>query len=457
MSEKEAVSTQKKVPKRVMLAWPTLTISTSVAATLFGYATLYATDVMGLSAVTVGIVFMVSKIFDGFTDLVAGFLIDKTNTKMGKGRPWQFGIIGYWVSLVLMFCAPEMGITPSVIYLFVTYTLVNSVFLTMINCSDPVYLGNALDDSQQSVSVLSFTGFIAMLFTMVAAIIVPQLITSLGVNREGFRMLAFILAIPCGLVSMIRIMVVKEKKNGSAAAQSVSFKDMVKLLMSNKYILLFALAILISNIGSNSYATAQTYFYQWIYGDLGIGSIMSLSMLPIIIVIMLMPALSKKFGFVNTIRVTTLIGIVGYLMRLFNLHSLLLLFVSNILSMMGFYTMFAFAATFVIDCIDYGEWKTGVRSEGTLSSAQSVTAKIGTAVGAGIIGVLMGLSGYEGTAQVQVQSANTMIIMLYSVVPAILCAVQFIILKVYDLDKLLPQIRKDLAQKHGATSETQES
>ena len=74
-----------------------------------------------------------------------------------------------------------------------------------------------------------------------------------------------------------------------------------------------------------------------------------------------------------------------------------------------------------------------------------------------MIGVLMGLSGYEGTAQVQVQSANTMIIMLYSVVPAILCAVQFIILKVYDLDKLLPQIRKDLAQKHGASSETQES
>jgi sugar (glycoside-pentoside-hexuronide) transporter len=446
--------TSKKIPAKIMLSWPTMTISTSVSAVLIGYATYYATDIMGLSAVTVGFIFMLSKIFDGFTDIVAGYFIDKTHSKMGKGRPWQLAIIGYWISIVLMFSAPEMGITASCVYLFVTYSMINSVFMTLISCSDPVYLSNALDDSRQSVSILAFAGFISLIFTMAASIILPQMIKTMGTTREGWIRLSLILAVPFTLLSLVRIFVIKEKRSvGKASAEKITLKDMIKLLFSNKYILIFALIILISNVGSSSYTTVQTYFYTWILGDIGIGSIMSLSMLPIILVVMIMPVLSKKFGFLRVIRITTLIGMIGYLIRLVNIRNVPLLFVSNVISMMGFYTMFAFAATFVIDCIDYGEWKNGIRSEGSISCAQSVTSKIGAAVGAGMIGLFMGFSGYEGSAAVQTASANTMIVVLYSVVPALFCLIQFILLKAYDLDKLLPQIRVDLDEKRKKTQE----
>lgn len=445
----EQMSTSKKVPLKTMLSWPTMTISISVASALIGFITYYATDVMGISAMSAGVIFMLSKIFDGFTDVMAGYLIDKAHFKMGKGRPWQFAIIGYWASLVLMFSAPEMGVNASYVYLFVTYSMANSVFMTLYNCSDPVYLSNALDDSQQSVSILAFAGFISLVFTMLASMILPQMVKTMGTTRGGWTKLSLILAVPFTLLALVRILVIKEKKNNAqTVAQKMSLKEMVSLLLGNKYILIFALIILISNIGSTSYTTAQTYYYTWILGDIGIASIMSLSMLPIIIVIMIMPVLSKKFGFLPVIRVTTLIGMAGYLIRLVNYKNIALLFFSNVISMMGFYTMFSFAATFVIDCIDYGEWKSGTRSEGTISCAQSVTAKIGTAVGSGIIGVLMGISGYNGNAAVQSGSANTMIIALYSVVPALLCLVQFILLKIYNIDKLLPQIRADLEARH---------
>lgn len=262
--------------------------------------------------------------------------------------------------------------------------------------------------------------------------------------------MSLLLAVPFTLLSLVRILAIKEKKT-EAAVEKMSLREMIKLLFSNKYILLFAVIILISNIGSTSYGTVQTYYYTWILGDIGVGSIMSLAMLPIIIVVMVMPALSKKFGFLRVIRVTTLIGMAGYLIRLVSYKNVALLFFSNVVSMLGFYTMFAFAATFVIDCIDYGEWKNGTRSEGTVSCAQSVTAKIGTAVGAGIIGVLMGVSGYDGNAAAQTGSANVMIVMLYSVIPAALCLLQFILLKIYDIDKYLPQIRADLDAKHNNT------
>lgn len=447
-SKRQQNMSKKKVPLKTMLSWPTLTISTSVSAALIGYATYYATDILGLSAITVGFIFMLTKIFDGFTDIVTGYFIDKMHFKMGKGRPWQLAIIGYWVSIVLMYSAPKLGVTASCIYLFVTYSMINSVFMTLLNCSDPVYLSNSLDDSQQSVSVLAFTGFISLVFTMVASMILPQLVKTMGTTREGWMKMSLVLAIPFTLLSLVRILVIKEKKNVAAATEKISVKDMLQLLIHNKYILIFALIIFISNIGSSSYATTQTYYYTWIMGDIGLGSIMSLSMLPIIIVIMIMPVLSKKFGFLNVIRTTTLIGMLGYLIRLVNYKSVGLLFVSNVISMTGFYTMFAFAATFVIDCIDYGEWKNGTRSEGTISCAQSVMSKIGAAVGAGVIGVLMGLAGYNGNAAAQTGSANVMIIVLYSVVPAVLCLIQFILLRVYDIDKHLPKIRAELDEKH---------
>ena len=391
---------------------------------------------------------MISKIFDGVTDVIAGFLIDKTHTKFGKGRPYALALVGYWIAVVLLYSAPAMGVTASMIYLFIMYSLINAVFLTLYLCSEPVYLANALDDSSQSVTISAISGFISMIFTMVASMILPQIVSTVGTDRQGWRLMSLVVAVPFALIGMIRFFGVKEKKKGNvSAAQNFSVKDLVMLLAKNKYILIFAVIILISNIGSNLVNSATTYYFIYIVGDIGLSSVMSLAMLAIVIVMIITPALSKKFGFVNVMRATTLIGMFGYLIRLLAPTNLILLFVSTVLAMLGFYTMFSFAGTFVIDCIDYGEWKNGVRSEGMIACAQSVMAKIGTSLGVGLIGVLMGISGYNGAAEVQSGSASMMILMLYTVIPAAFCLIQFIMLKLYDLDKLLPTITKELAER----------
>ncbi len=452
MSEKNAVakSPAKKVPKSIFFAWPTRTIAYAVGSVMMGYVTYYATDIMGLNIGVVGILFMVSKIFDGVSDIIAGYLIDRTHTKWGKGRPYEFALIGYWLCIILCFSAPVMNIPVSYIYVFVMYTMVNSVFLTLLLCAEPVYLANSLEDSSQNVSILAFAGLISLVFTMVASMVLPQLVTRMGTTRGGWIQLSLIMGIPCMVVGMIRFLVVKERADVSVAAEPIKFRQMIDLLKKNKYILIFAIIIFFSNIGTNLVNNVQTYYFTYVMGDLNLATGFSATTFAIVIVMALAPVLSKKFGFVNLMRATTLIGMIGYIVRLFNVHSYTLLLLSNVLAMMGFYTMFSFANTFVIDCMDYGEWKTGVRSEGTVSCAQSVTAKIGTAVGVGLVGVLMGMAGYDGNLAVQPESANKMLIALFSVVPAVFCLIQFILLKIYDLDKYLPQIQKDLAEKRAA-------
>ena len=64
---------------------------------------------MGLNIGIIGALLLVSKIFDGVTDLVMGAVIDKTNTRLGKARPWALAVIPYWIVLALQFSAPRFG------------------------------------------------------------------------------------------------------------------------------------------------------------------------------------------------------------------------------------------------------------------------------------------------------------------------------------------------------------
>ena len=128
-----------KVPKKQLLAWPTRTISYAVASTMLGYVTFFTTDFLGISAATAGLIFMISKIFDGFTDIAAGYVIDRTQTKLGKGRPYELALIGYWICILLLFSAPQLGVGPSIVYLFIMYSLINSVFLTLLQCLHTKY------------------------------------------------------------------------------------------------------------------------------------------------------------------------------------------------------------------------------------------------------------------------------------------------------------------------------
>lgn len=438
---------KRKISKKLMFAWPTRSMAISVLAVLVGYITFFATDFMGISPATAGIIFMISKIFDGFTDIAVGYLIDRTHSKLGKGRPYELALVGYCVTIILLFGAPEMGLKASYVYLFVMYTMINSVFLTFLNCNEAVYMANVIDDPSDSVTLASVNGFASMFIALFAGVIIPQLVKTLGTTRSGWLKIALIVAVPCTILGLIRFMLVKEKHQTSKAGESFTVMDMLRSITANKYILLFALMIFASNIGNGLAMNSGTYYAQYIIGDIGAQSILSIGSLGVIFSIVLTPVFSKKFGFIRVIKFTTIIGLAGYLVRLLNPSSVGMVFVSTLFGGLGFTNMFSFYTTFIIDCIDYGEWKTGVRREGVLSCAQSVTAKIGTAIGAGLVGILMSLSGYDGALAVQGASANGMIIGISSVVPAIFCLIQLIILHFYDLDKKLVDIRADLEKR----------
>ena len=109
----------------------------------------------------------------------------------------------------------------------------------------------------------------------------------------------------------------------------------------------------------------------------------------------------------------------------------------------------------IIECADFNEWKGIPRMEGTMSSINSFGSKVGAALGAGALGVLLSLAGYTGSTENMPGGAIIMIRMLYSLVPMVLYTLTAFSLKMYKLDKLMPQIKADNEARRAAAQKAQ--
>ena len=124
--EKLARKQQRKAEKvglGKLLLWNSSSCSVALSTLMLGYATFYCTDVLQLAPALVGTLFMVSKIFDSFTDVVAGFIVDRTQTRWGKGRPYEIFMLFLWLSTWLLFSCPTKTRNSSL------KSLVTAVFL----------------------------------------------------------------------------------------------------------------------------------------------------------------------------------------------------------------------------------------------------------------------------------------------------------------------------------------
>ena len=110
----------------------------------------------------------------------------------------------------------------------------------------------------------------------------------------------------------------------------------------------------------------------------------------------------------------------------------------------------------IIECANFNEWKGMQRMEGTLGCVTGFATKVGSAVGAGVLGVLLSLSGYIGDTSLIPDSAVMMIRTLFSLVPAVLWVLVALSLLLYKLDKLMPRIREENEARRQAIGEKAE-
>lgn len=438
-----------KCTKLFYLIYSMPMIGYCLVAVLLGYVSYFAVNVLGLSSLLVGNIILVSKVFDGITDIIAGFLIDRTNTRFGKARPYDWAYVGFCIAAIVLFCIPKMGTTAMAVCLFLTYTVIYSIFSTLYSCANAVYLARTVEDPNQQVTVNVVSMFLGIIGSVVAGIIIPVYIAKIGSTVEAWRTFAFIIGVPSAIVCSIRFFIIKENSSmqeQTLVQKKINFREGVKLLSKNKYVIILALALLVTNISMNLGAVNPFYFEQ-VVGDISKQSVVNALGAVGPLLVLCLPILAKKMGKKKLIVTALILGIIGKLLPLLNLQSITLLGIGTVLGTIGYMPLFILTINMVIDCMDYGEWKFKKRGEEIYSCISGFCSKIGTGIGTWLVGFVMMLGGYVSGADTQSQGAVNAIICVYTVVPAVLYLLAALCMHFYKLDDELPQIQAELAER----------
>lgn len=429
-------------------AWSSRALSIAVNVMLIMQITYYCTDALGMSAGLVGMLLLVSKLFDGVTDLMAGVIIDKTNTKWGKARPYEWCIVGVWLCTILLFSTPVgWSMTAKAIYIFVMYTLVNSFFATMLNASDAVYLGRVVTTTDGQAKLMSFNGPIIMLFSMILGIILPILIAKYGTVDGGWTIISLYFAIPFMFIGLGRFFFLKELDLSATGdkQESTSVKEMLTTLKTNKYIFIFGLAVLLCALVNGIASAINIYYFQYIYGNIAAAGALAVFTIFPTFLLFFFPSLMKKFTLTQIAIAALGFGVIGNLIKLIDPTSMPILIASTIIGGLATLPVTMLINIFLIECMDYGEWKNGTRVEGVYAAIGGFTNKLGSGLSSALVGLVMQFAGYSAAAETQSDAAISSILHLATTIPAALLLIVIFIMTRYDLSKQLPQIREELA------------
>lgn len=377
-----------------------------VYALVSGFILYYYNDILGISGTFTGIMMMAARVFDAFNDPLMGVVVEKTNTRFGKFRPWIVtGTVTNALVLYGMFAMPasitgtRMLVYASVAYVLwgVTYTLMDIPFWSMIPAI------TAPGKERENLSVIGRS--CAAVGYAVPTILTMLLVVRLGSGeREGFSIFAAAVAVVFVVAELICVALVREKQ--VERQKSATVKEMFSNLIHNDQAMVVVVGIIVFN--ASLYLTTQlgVYFFKYDIGnsDLfslfgtvgGVGQILSMVSLPL---------LRRRWGSKQILAGALGITIAGYLalfaLSMTGVKAVAPLAATAFVIYIGFGLATVLTTVFLADTVDYGEYKTGQRNESVVFSMQTFVVKLASAVSVLIAGVGIDLIGLDDTVSVQ--------------------------------------------------------
>ncbi len=421
-------------------------IWTSVLA----FLVFFYTDVAGIGAAIIGTMMLVVRVFDGFVDIGAGIVVDRTKSRYGKARPWLLWMaLPFGISTVLLFTVPNLGASGKIIYAFATYTLVNIIYSAT---AIPYGVLNAMitqDQYQRSVLNI-FRMIMAMCTALVISVCTMGFVKALGDGPQAWQTLFIIYAAVAVALFLTTFTFTKERVKSPVSDReksSVPLKIGFKALITNKYwviVVILAVTLFIMN----GLLGVYVYFAKYVLGNSDyVAPLMMSVLLPLILTMFCIAPLIKRFGKRNVALAGAALSLLGGLVIMIDPTSLVPVIAGNIVKGIAIAPLTATMFALVADTIEYGQWKSGVRTEGLIYSAASLGTKVGAGLGAALIGWLLAAGGYISGAQVQPRSLITSIYFAFIYVPMILAVLQIVLLWFYKLDKEYPKIAQELHER----------
>lgn len=419
------------------------------AAGLTTYLTLFYTDYMLIPAATIAAIMFGVRIIDALTDVLLGFLIDRTNSKYGKVRPWLLWMaLPAVISVFALYYVPNFSVTGRSIYAFLTYVFLEFSYLTCMALPMQALCAVITTDTVQRLKLSQIYGFFNTLAAVCINLFASKMMKLFGGGASGFFWYFGTVALLGVMMMLICFILTKERTQPvQNEEKKLPIIKGFKIIMQNKYWwILTAIQLCVSFVPA-MWASTAYYCRYWLNGQINVGVLMSMMWGGITVGVVVFMPISGKIGKTKSAAAGFLFQILGSVMLMFAPSSVAIAWISTFFRAFGAGANFGVANALRADVVEYGEWKTGIRTEGLIYSGASFGGKVGLGLGASVVAGLLAWGKYIPNAVSQAAQAMTAIKIAFVFMPFIGTTLIIIFLLMFDLEKKIPQIKADLDER----------
>jgi glucuronide carrier protein len=412
----------------------------------------YFTDVAGISAAVAGVILLLMRGLDAVVDIPLGLVIDRWKPgRFGKFRRWLLIIpIPILLTTVALFSIPQLGPVGTVAWAVVAYSL----FGVLYSCLDiPLgSIGASMSQRPADRTKLSSARSITLLGvqTLVTALVLPMLTPDRDL-RTVFTVTILIL----GVIGVVLVVTsaLGTRERVARPSGSVSARDGLRMLITNRPLLIISFTAFLCFSAAAVFNGAMIYYMRDILGALALAPVVSgVSFALTVIAALLAPWLVRRLGKRRTFFVAAATSLAG---------SIVLIFSGDVAS--GFTGIGLFngglglivVMTFSMqaDTVEYGEWRTGVRAEGTAFAVFAFVTKWAASLGGALGAFVLAGGGYVAGQQVQAEAALWGIRASFAGLPAVLVLLAIVLVCFYPLtDARFATIARELAARDAAAA-----
>lgn len=431
-----------------------------VYAFLSSFVMIYLTNTIGLSAGIVGTLIAVSKLFDGFTDIFFGSMIDRTHSKLGKARPWMlYGYIGCAVTLAAIFVVPtSWGSTAQYIWFFIAYTLLNGVFYTANNIAYSALTSLVTKNSKERVQMGSYRFIFAFSTSLFIQSVTIGFVAMCKGGAAAWRTVAIVYAVIGLIVNTISVFSVKELseeelyekewEEKKPEGEKFGLAEAFKLLIANKFYLMICGVYILQQL-YGAMINAGIYYMTYVLKNENLYGVFSWAInIPLIIALIFTPTLVGRWKGMYKLNLRGyMLAVVGRGLVVFAAYqgSVALMLLFTAVAALGQGPWQGDMNAVIASCSEYTYLTKGKRVDGTMYSCTSLGVKVGGGIGTAIAGWMLEFSKFDGKLAVQPDSCIRMLHVMYLWLPLAINLVIMLVLSRMNVEETNAKIKASLS------------
>ncbi len=424
------------------------------------YMMFFYTDIFGIPAGFVGTMFLVARALDAISDPCMGLLADRTRSRWGKFRPWVlfgalpfgivFGALPFGIVCVLAYSTPDLSMNGKMIYAAITYTLLTLLY-TIVNipycyhrqypllrigwCNHLLRMvgGVITNDPTQRISLQSWRFVLATAGGMLSTVLMMPLVNLIGGDNKPLGFQGGIAVLSVVAFMMLAFCFFTTKERVEAPPTTTSMQDDLRDIWQNDQWRIVGFLTIFNILAVCVRGGAMMYYVTWILGtpEVFVAFLTTYCVGNLIGSALAKPLTDWKCKVTIFWWTNALLAVISLAMFFVPMQASITMFV--FIFVIGVLHQLVTPIQWVMmsDTVDYGEWCNGKRLTGISFAGTLFVLKLGLAFGGALIGWMLAYGGYDAAEKAQNSATISIIIALFTIVPAICYLLSAIIAKRY--------------------------